>query len=148
MGWWRGRGGVSIISGTTQWKFIRIGQNIQTEAEVLVERSIFADVFYHLVTCSLNWKLNGSREGNVHCSLWNENDQSCRQRFKVLFPGFLLTVVIENKTMEVSFDKSTTYNVSLSVNWIVVNFSSAPWIQQSKEVWDYRRWLHTGGEMS
>ena len=30
-----GGGGLSIISGTTQWKFIRIGQNIQTEAEVL-----------------------------------------------------------------------------------------------------------------
>ena len=78
-------------TGTTQWKFIRIGQNIQTEAEVLVERSIFVDVFYHLVTCR---KLNGSREENMHCSLWNENDQKCRQRVKVLFPGFLSTVVI------------------------------------------------------
>ena len=39
---------------TTQWKFIRIGQNIQTEAEVLEERSVFDDVFYYLVTCSLN----------------------------------------------------------------------------------------------
>ena len=80
--------GLSIISGTTQWKFIRIAQNIQTEAEVLGERSIFADVFYHLVTCSLNWKQNGSREENMHCSLWNENDQSCHQGVKVLFPGF------------------------------------------------------------
>ena len=55
-----------------------------------MERSLFADVFYHLVTCSFNWKLNGSRKENMHCSLWNENDQSCRQRVKGLFPGFLL----------------------------------------------------------
>ena len=52
----------------------------------------------------------------MHCSLWNENDQRCRQRVKVLFPGFLLTVVIENKTLEVSFDKLINNNVSLSVD--------------------------------
>ncbi|KAM7433110.1 hypothetical protein ABFA07_016567 [Porites harrisoni] len=34
-------------------------------------------------------------------------------------------------------------NVNL-VKWI----KKAPWIQQSKEVCDYRLWLHTGGEMS
>ena len=65
--------------------------DIQIEAEVLVERSIFDDVFYHLVTCSLNWKQNGSREENMNCFLGNENDQSCCQKVKALFPGFLLT---------------------------------------------------------
>ena len=37
-----------------------------------MERSIFGDVFHHLV--SLNWKLNGSMKENVHLSIWNKND--------------------------------------------------------------------------
>ena len=53
-----------------------------------MERSLFADVFYHLVTCSFNWKLNGSRKENMYCSLWNENDQSCRQGLRCYFQDF------------------------------------------------------------
>ena len=76
---------------------IRIGQNIQNE--VSVERSIFDDVVaYHFL--GFNRKLNGSvrshfliklshfvipvarlsRKENTHRSIWNENDQSSRQR--------------------------------------------------------------------
>ena len=56
------------VSFFSKSKFVRIGQNIQTE--VLVERSIFADVFYHLD--SLNWKLNWSRKEIMHSSIWNK----------------------------------------------------------------------------
>ena len=51
-------------------KFVWTGQNIQTE--VLVERSIFADVFHHLD--SLNWKLNWSRKENMHHSIIMEQN--------------------------------------------------------------------------
>ena len=56
---------------------VRIGQNIQNE--VSVERSIFTDVVaYQLI--SLNWTLTGSKKENMYRSMWNENDQSRRQR--------------------------------------------------------------------
>ena len=56
---------------------VRIGQNIQNE--VSVERSIFTDVVaYQLI--SLNWTLTGSKKENMYRSIWNENDQSRRQR--------------------------------------------------------------------
>ena len=55
---------------------IRIGQNIQNK--VSLERSIFTDIIAHQF--NLNWKLNGSRKESMHCSIWNENDQSSHRR--------------------------------------------------------------------
>ena len=59
---------------------IRISQNIQNE--VLLE--IFADVVPYLFI-NLNWKLNGFRKENMHRSIWNDNDQSSRERFKAIY---------------------------------------------------------------
>ena len=56
---------------SSECKFVRTGQNIQTEV-VLVERSIFADIFHHLD--SLNWKLNWSRMENMHRSIIMEQN--------------------------------------------------------------------------
>ena len=53
---------------------VRIGQNIQNK--VSLERSIFTDIAAYQF--NLNWKVNGSRKENMHCSIWNENDQSSR----------------------------------------------------------------------
>ena len=51
----------------------RIGQNLQNE--VPVKRSIHAEFSnYHLN--SLNGKLNGSRQDNMHGSIQTKNDQS------------------------------------------------------------------------
>ena len=56
---------------------VRICQNIQND--VSLERSIFADaVTYQFI--NFNWKLNGSREENMHWSIWNKNDQSSHRR--------------------------------------------------------------------
>ena len=55
---------------------VRVGQNIQDK--VSLERSLFTDIVAKQF--NLNWKLNGSRKENMHCSIWNENNQSSRQR--------------------------------------------------------------------
>ena len=65
-----------------------IGQNLRND--VLVDMcSILADIGnYHLN--SWNWKPKGSRENNMHGSIWTQNDQSRRQRVLLsIRPHFL-----------------------------------------------------------
>ena len=48
-------------------------------------RGISGKIYVYYCFLPSCYMLNGSREENVHCSLWNENNQSCCQRVKVLF---------------------------------------------------------------
>ena len=52
---------------------VRIGQNFQNE--VSMERCIFAEVAASPRN-SFNWKLDGSKKENMHCSIENESDLS------------------------------------------------------------------------
>ena len=59
---------------------VRISRNTQNE----VSLEIFADVVaYQFI--NLNWKLNGFGKENMHRSIWNDNDQNSRQRFKAIY---------------------------------------------------------------
>ena len=63
------------VNGTffLESNYVRVSQNIHDKA--LLKRSVFADLNAHQFI-NLNGKLNGSREKNMHRSIWNGNDQS------------------------------------------------------------------------
>ena len=127
--WW-----LQHVSFFSECKFVRI----YMYTEVLVERSIFADVFHHLV--SLNWKLTGSMKGNVHHSIWNKTTKAVIKGLKCYFQDLYLLFLFKIKPWECLLINHINNFVILGVDWWIVVY----FFPQHNESSRIRKFVITG----